>query len=234
MSAVRIKTTKQLESFLKILAEESVLAAQSGVGRPDEKQRQATVAKSIKQGIKDLNEVGPEEEEPPAKKAPAPAAPEAPAPAEPKKPEPAPAPAPNAGPEELNPSLDAMIDAIKDMRGGKGTSDSIVKDGLSRYFDSLEDAERIALIVMFRSIAGIMGGKFEDGAAPEPADYNVFVTRRAPEKEAGSEPVAAAKPKAAPSPASGGEEDTSPPIKVGEPVSEAYRAKIRNLLGRAV
>jgi len=226
VNAVRIKTTKQLESFLRILAEESVLAAQSGIGRPDEKQRQAAVAKSIKQGIKDLNEVDPEEE--------APAAEKAPAPAEPKKPEPAPAPAPSAGPEELNPSLDAMIDAIKDMRGGKGTSDSIVKDGLSRYFDSLENAERIALIVMFRSIAGIMGGKFEDGAAPEPADYNVFVTSRAPEKESSSEPAAAAKPKGAPAPASGGEEDTSPPIKVGEPVSEAYRAKIRNLLGRAV
>lgn len=232
MSAVRIKTTKQLENFLRILAEESVLTAQSGMVKSDEKRRQASVAKNIKQGIKDLNEEDPEGEAAPAAKEPAAPTTAEPAPAEPKKPEPAAAAASDET-SELNPSLDAMIDAIKDMRGGKGTSDSIVKDGLSRYFDGLDDAERIALIVMFRSIAGIMSGKFDDGSAPEPADYNVFVTKRAPEKEAGAETVPAAKAKAAAAPAGGSEEDTSPPIRVGEPVSEAYRAKIRNLLSRS-
>lgn len=235
MSTIKIKTQRELESFLKVLAEESVLAAQASAMKSPEQSRQKALAKSISKGIASLNEEDPEDDaaspaaSPEPKKEPA----ASPPPAEPE-PKQNPAEKQQQIDTDFNPSLEFLIDAIKDMRGGKGTSDTIVKDSLSAYFDRLEDAERTSLIVMLRSIAGIMSGKYQDQPAPEPSDYQIFTTKKSPEP--GQNQNTAITP-SEPSPEQGGSpenapEDTAPPIRVGEPVSEAYRAKIRNLLSK--
>lgn len=231
MSTIKLKSQKDLEKFLRILAEESISTAQSSISANTEKQRQAKLAKDIKQGIASLREDEPAEPETEPVEKPAP--PPAPEPeAEPAKPEAKPA-APEPDPD-INPSLDAMIDAIRDMRGGKGTSDTLVRDSLSAYYDRLEEAERTALIIMLRSVAGIMSGKYRDQTPPEPNDYDIYTTKRSTEGEGGEKPVSPEKPVPQSSATTPGEkpEDTSPPIKIGEPVSESYRARIRNLLSR--
>ena len=235
MSAIKLKTQRDLEKFLRILAEESISSAQSSINANSEKQRQTKMAKDIKLGIASLREDEPATQQ--AEPAEKPENPEPPAePAEPEEPESEPetkAAAPAADPD-INPSLDAMIDAIRDMRGGKGTSDTIVRDALSAYYDRLEEAERTALIIMLRSVAGIMSGKYRDQTPPEPNDYDIYTTKRAAESSSGEKPVTAEKPASPSGAQTTGEkpEDTSPPIKIGEPVSEAYRSRIRNLLSR--
>lgn len=233
MKTVKIGSATELEKFLRILAEESVTLARSGMSEPA---RQKAVAAAVKRDVALFNE---EDEEPtptppPAKK-PASPAPEPEPEAEPAAPvakkEPAPTPA-EAGSTELNPTLSSLIDAIKEMRGGRGASDSAVEAELTAYFDRLDEAERVALIVMMRSIAGIMQQNLMGADAPEPENYDILTTKK---PESAEKPVAAAAPasQAAAAPdAAAGAEDTSPPIRVGEPVSEAYRARIRDLLSR--
>lgn len=232
MSTIKLGSAKELEKFLKILAEESVSLAKS------EPERQKMMQKKIKSDLKSLTEEDPEE--------PSDAPPSQPADKKPATPQPdaakddpapqAPKPTQTATPSEvpaseLNPTLSSLIDAIKDMRGGRGASDSAVEAELTSYFDRLDDAERVALIVMMRSIGNIMRQQQTGAEAPEPEQYDILTTRKPSEK--GSAPIKGEKSSPAPAAsAPAGEEDTAPPIKVGEPVSESYRAKIRDLLSR--
>lgn len=230
MSTIKLGSASELEKFLKILAEESVMQARVGV---DEPARQKSMASNIQRDKAALTEEEPEKAAAPAapeKKAP-PAAPPEEAP-DAAKPPTAPTPA-TADTSELNPTLSSLVDAIKEMRGGRGASDSAVEAELTAYFDRLDEAERISLIVMMRSIAGIMQQNLVGAQAPEPEQYDILTTKKP--AEGGAAQVAAPTAKTAapgPSAAPAGEEDTTPPIRVGEPVSEAYRAKIRDLLGR--
>lgn len=232
MSTIKLGSAKELEKFLKILAEESVSLAKS---EPD---RQKLMQKKIKSDLKSLTEEDPEDPEakepssPPEKKP----QPPAPAPAEDEPTPAAPKPAQTATPaevpaSELNPTLSSLIDAIKDMRGGRGASDSAVESELTAYFDRLDEAERVALIVMMRSIGNIMRQQQTGSEAPEPEQYDILTTKKPSERAAS--PSKGEKPASSPAaPAPAGGEDTAPPIKVGEPVSESYRAKIRDLLSR--
>lgn len=228
MKTVKLSSASELEKFLKILAEESVMQA-----RTDEPTRQKAIVRNIQRDKAALTEEEPEKTAAPAppekKSAPAPAPEEAPAPV---KAPPAPTPG-TATSTELNPTLSSLIDAIKEMRGGRGASDSAVEAELTAYFDRLDEAERISLIVMMRSIAGIMQQNLMGADAPEPEGYDILTTKK---PESAEKPVAAAAP-AAGAPATPAapaeEEDTTPPIRVGEPVSEAYRTKIRDLLSRS-
>ena len=224
MSAIKLKTEKQLEKFLKILAEESVLAAQAS----PEQSRQKAIAKQIKHDKASLSEEDPEkaapsttQEEPPAEKAPAEPPPE---------PEAKPAPATSEA-EDLNPTLDSLIRAINELRSGFGTNDSPIENELSLYFDRLDNAERVSLIVMLRSLGDIMRKEADGSTAREPSQYNVIMSMKA--KEASSSPAAPASSSDTQKTPDQEPEDTAPPIKVGEPVSEAYRARIRSLLKRS-
>jgi hypothetical protein len=223
VSTIKLKTKRDLENFLKVLAEESVLAARTAPMREPEEKRQSKFIKQIKQDKAALSEEDPEPAAPAKQE---PAAPPAEPPAEKKAP--AAPPEPQEKVAELNPSVMDVIDAIKDIRGGMGASDSVIENELRTYFGRLENAEQIALVVMLRSIGEIMR-KISNGTdAREPADMNIFTTMKPSETTpAPAEPKTSAAPEKAPS---SGPENTAPPIKVGEPVSEAYRARIRDLL----
>lgn len=231
MSAIKLGSAKELEKFLRVLAEESVLMAKEAPSSGVE--RQKDFAARIKRDKAALTEEDPEGENPETKPA-SPAPPPQPAPAEkPAEPKAPPAPTPgSAETSEINPSISGLVDAIKEIRGGRGAGDSAVETELTAYFDRLEDAERVSLIVMLRSIGGIMRQQLSGAQAPEPEQYDIFTSRKPSEESpAKAAPAAAAPPPAAPK--TGGEEDSSPPIKVGEPVSESYRARIRDLLKRS-
>lgn len=231
MSTIKLKTQGDLENFLRILAEESVMTAQAGMRTNPEQMRQKTIIQRIKNDKYSLSEDDPEKT-PPETADEEPAAPAA-----------QPAQLPTAKTpakvesDDFNPSVSGLVDAIKDIRGGRGAGDSAIEAELTAYFDRLEEAERISLIVMLRSIGGIMRQQLSGGDAKEPTDYNIFTTSRAPEGGA-AKPATASTATAAPAApakvatATGGAEDSSPPIRVGEPVSESYRNKIRHLLSR--
>jgi hypothetical protein len=221
VSTVKIKTAAGLEKFLRILAEESVSMAQAEP-RSQEPARQRDIIKRMKQDKLSLSEEDPER-----------AAPEAPADSEPP-----PAPDKPAAqtpkdvePSEINPTLDAIIRAIKEIRSGFGADDSAIEQELSNYFDRLDEAEKVTMIVLMRSVGDIMRREATGATAPEPAQYNVVMSMKSAEK---ATPAPAEAPQTASEPpqAAGSGEDTTPPIKVGEPVSEAYRRRIKDLLSR--
>ena len=220
MSAVKIKTTRQLETFLRVLAEESIGMAQLSL-TSSEPARQKDFVKRMAKDKKALTEEDPE----PTATEPAP--PPAPKPAASKV---APAPTPkDVVPGEINPSLDAVIRAIKEIRSGFGAEDSAIEQELSNYFDRLEEAEKVSMIVIMRSVGDIMRREASGAEAPEPSQFNVVMSMKTGEKTE-NEPAPASPASKGPNP--GSVEDTAPPIKVGEPVSEAYRRKIKDLLSR--
>lgn len=231
MSTIKLKSKQDLENFLRILAEESVMTAQSGMkaAKPPEQKRQQDIIQQIRKSKAALSEDDPEKTPPET------AAPDAP-PAAPSDDASTKLPAAKipakADADDFNPSVSGLVDAIKDIRGGRGASDSAVEAELTSYFDRLEDAERVSLIVMLRSIGGIMRQQLSGADAKEPTDYNIFTTSKPSGTTPTPAPAAAPKP-AVVEPAAGGTEDTSPPIKVGEPVSESYRSRIRDLLARS-
>lgn len=236
MKTVKLGTAQDLERFLRILAEESINVAKNDMQKPAEKQRQKTMARQIRMDKAELSE----DEEPPEAPAEVPAeSPPAEEPAAPTdKPEKKPAaPTPGAmSAADINPTISSVIDAIKEIRGGKGASDSAVETELIAYFDRLEEAEKTALVVMLRSLGGIMRQQLVGTEAPEPADYQIFTSMKPGEKSKSAEtkPIESETEEIAPetSPEASSGENTTPPIKVGEPVTEAYRTKIRDLLYR--
>lgn len=218
---VKIGSQGSLETLLRLIAEESVSAAKDVTG--NEQNRQASLARDIKNSKKGFYL---EEEEPAA-------------PAEPAAEEPAPAEAPAApAPESTVPQDIGSVEfgdikrALNNLRAGKSVEDSAVEDKLQNFVTSLQPAERKAAYVIIKSISSILGGdempqeplksakititsEEVEGAAPEPA--------AAPGAEAPA-------PAAAPAPGEAGA-TAAPPIKVGEPpVTEAFRAKIRQLI----
>lgn len=228
MSTVKIKTQKELETFLRVLAEESVNIARAGMSRETEEQRQKSFASRIKADKAALSEEDPPTDADPAAAPKPEKPPAAPAPA----PEPETTPGPEAPPAEINPSIGDLVDAIKDIRGGMGAGDSAIESELRTYFDRLGNPEQVSLVVMLRSIGEIMRQKIKGAEAKEPEQMNVITTMRSVEKSAEKKAPAAPETTASPSAKQASPEDTSPPIKVGEPVSEAYRLKIRDLLSR--
>ena len=230
MSTIRLKTKNELEKFLRVLAEESVNTAQHVMAAAgDEKRRQAQMSKDIDKA-KNLFE-----EDPEAGASAAPDTTPEPETPEPAAEKPAEKEAPTQGdkPSDINPTLDSLMRAINELRSGFGTSDSAIENELSLYFDRLENAERVSLIVMLRSIGDIMRKEASGNDASEPSQYDVMMSMKPKDKEQSAAASAPAPAAASASPPAGGTEDTSPPIKVGEPVSEAYRARIRDLLMRA-
>jgi hypothetical protein len=200
--------------------------------KPDEKARQKSFQSRIPKDKRALAEEDPPAED--AELAPPGAEPAPPpAPAEPKKVAPTPASTSPEDAAELNPTINAVIDAIKEIRGGRGASDSAIEAELGSYFDRLEDAEKTSLVIMLRSLGGILRQQLMGAEAPEPADYQIFTSMNTKEKPARKPAAPKSTPAAEEEPAEApGSEDTSPPIKVGAPVTEAYRNRIRDLLAR--
>ncbi len=220
MTKIRVKTQAQLRNFLEILAEEAVSLAKADV---DARSQQSKIAADIKQSKARFMQ---EEEQPTAPETSAAEPQEAPAQGETPTP---PAPKPT-GKEMIQPKLGELIDAINKLRGVPSARDSDVEEKLRTYFDTLTPAEASSLLVMVRSVGGVMDSKEDPVSAKDPRDYDIMTKFKDELKKA--EKAAASEP-AEQEPAAQSPEKIEPPIKAGQPqqVSEAYRQKIKALLG---
>jgi hypothetical protein len=223
VSSLRLNTPKKLETFLKILAEESIGMAQASANEPA---RQRDIIKRMQKDKSALSEEDPEKTAPEV-----PATQPAPPDEEPKGDKPVARTPADLQPGELKPTLDAVIRAVKEIRSGFGADDSEIERELSSYFDRLDEPERISMIVLMRSVGDIMRREAQGASAPEPGQYNVITSMKpgSRDEKPTSPEAPASEPDSAPAPESG-TEDNTPPIKVGEPVSESYRRRIRDLL----
>lgn len=229
---IKISTQANLQRFLKILAEESVTKAQADLSSERDRQRQVARGLKSASGAKYVKE---EDEDASKPAAPAPSQPAAePAPDQEPAPEAKPEPAQVIAPEDVTASLDALVRAIKEIRSGLSVKDSVVEDKMEAYFDRLSEPEQLALVITLKSISQIMSkpGEVDVDRLAEPETYDIVTAitqdKVSPQdnKQASSPiPTSAARTNAA-------GEDTGPPIKAGQPVSELYRTKIKQLLAR--
>ena len=226
MSNIRLESSSELVTFLKLLAEESISSAKSeikddaqanirsGMKRDAEIYKHITEQDSEMQNLqgeldKDLAGTKPDSQNQPQSMEPA--------------------------PERLEVSLDSITDSIKQLRSGRSVDDSRIRDEMRTYYDRINETEKQALLAFMRAFSGILTGDLDGASAPDPSDepYNVSMTSSGEESpEAAPEPQ---QPAAAAEPEAEEEdddlEDTSPPVKVGEPQALAeIRRKIKKLM----
>lgn len=189
MSSIRLKTKKDIKSFFKILAEESIRGAKSQIldSGAEALKRQEELDKEAYSNIRE--EIGDEE---------APAGPPPP-------------PRPtkdlssgveseeeisSAAVEETLPevsiedvSLDSIAKKIKIMRSGLSVDDTSVQAPLRTYFDLLNEPERKALYAFLNAIAAMMTGAAtgEDASDPSDPPYNVQMTSDSGDEEVTSD-----------------------------------------------
>ena len=226
MSRINLQTSDDIISFLRILAEESVMAAEKSMSDDD-------LQSSLQKRMRSDEEVyGSLEEQPDAE--------EVEADTEISIEEPAAAPEEESG--NLEVSLDSISRAVNDLRSGRSVDDSKMKEELRAYFDRLEETEKEALYAFLKSFAGILTGQYPGSEAPDPSDppYNISMdhgggssAEAGEEEEADTEIVSADEP---------AQQDTSddedqepadsPPIRAGstgQDLSEV-RKRVRSLM----
>jgi hypothetical protein len=220
MSDIRLGSSEDLVTFLKLLAEESVTAAKDSLSDPAQENIKKSMRldaeryKSITEQPDAMQDEMPDEEQP--------------------APEPA-----SSEPEFLEVSLDSITDSIKQLRSGRSVDDSRIRDEMRTYYDRIDESEKQALLAFMRAFSGILTGDLTGASAPDPSSspYNITMTSG----EDGQAPPSAEEmppedEDVEPLPPEGEEEDdeeedTTPPVKVGSPQALAeIRVKIRNLM----
>jgi len=114
-----------------------------------------------------------------------------------------------------NVSLDDVIDRLNIIRSGKSLKDEDVISSMKRYVESLDSAEKTALLSFLKGIAEIMTAGIPGDKAFEPADKPASVKM---EKKPSSQRVSI-KPNIIKKPAqekksTSSEEDTTPPAPI--------------------
>ena len=230
MSKIVIKNENQLLKFLQVLAEESVMSAKDAQRG---KAQQARVFSDIQKSKRTFME----EEDPPGPTADAPNDQEAKS--KPAQQTPPPADAVEDEPGSISPKFDSLVDAINDLRGSPSTKDSAVEEQLRAYYDKLSTPEAASAILYMKIFAKVMKGEVDGSRADDPGDFDIDTIQRGdqanqkePQTAAPSKPVASASASTqATSAKAPGEENTAPPIRVGDnQVTEAYRKKIKTQL----
>ena len=244
MSDIRINTSRDLESFLRILAEESVSNAHNLIRESDSKDpAQDRYSRKVqKKEIKNLSMLEQEEQEeeeedlsrsqpPKAEKT---TSQDRPASTDDSETEP-----------EKTASRAGIPDDINDLRQGYSVKDPDVKPELQAYLEALEDIEIKILDKFLGALSGILNKRIKASAAADPSDaLGLDYIEKSKEGEAPSdEPVGVSSPGDDPTsaPLSRGMrgsdpeeeelEDISPPVRVGSPQQLAeIRKKVRNLM----
>ena len=162
--------------------------------------------------------------------------------------------------EEFGVSFDSVLDAINNLRAGKSSKQTNIKDQTSAYYDRLDDPERKVLLVFLKQLSEILGGAVDGSEAKDPSDVNLTVTDAAAEEgdeeadaDAGDEAGGEEGDEEVITDEEGGdeggeeelppledeeegeatEEDTSPPIKVNESQDlTELRKRIKRLMLR--
>lgn len=67
-------------------------------------------------------------------------------------------------------TVDDVVEKLNSIRAGKSFKDEEISAALQKYFDDLENEEKIALLAFLKGISQIVTGEFEPTTAFEPAD----------------------------------------------------------------
>ena len=234
MSKIKLKSEDDILTFLKILAEESVLEAQKYL---DPKQEYfINMMKSDTSVYGGLNEVeagedSPEDIEVEAEEE---IDVEEPVSDEPLDVEELEAETPE---EHLEVSLDSITDSIKQLRSGRSVDDSQIKMQIRTYYDRLSEIERQALLTFLKSFSRILTGAFDGSEAPDPSEPPSNITMslggsgEASDVEAEEEVLDEPEGIDVEEEEEEEIEDTSPPIRAGAPAAMAeMRERVRNLM----
>jgi len=236
----KIDSEKELLSFLKILSEESVKNSKISLREKSSDDLSANFAKSLS-AENELYEQ--EDDEDPELSAGESSEEEAPEEEEAEEDIPEEEAETSQPEEELRASLDSLERNINTLRAGKSLKDSTVESQLEIYFDRLGEDEKSLMVLFIRELSKILSGEVTGDAAVNPNQdpYNLDVIQlddEAEEEEA-AEPASEEfeefeEEEAAPEEEEEEEEDledTTPPIKVGEPQNLAeIRKKIKKLM----
>ena len=237
MSTLKLNSSEEIISFLRILAEESVSNAKTSLSESEKAQDEYEEMISFDEKIygsleeqpdlENEEESGTEEEpeEPPAQDD------------------------KNAKSTEsdddgsLEVSLDSIKRAVKDLRSGRSVDDSRMEEELRNYFDRLDSMERTALLTFMRSFAGILTGMIPGSDAQEPSDppYNLNMTSSERTSSSPAAPSATEPDEELSLSPEGEDEDeeqesepaSEPPIKAGEEqrLSE-IRSTVKKLMNK--
>lgn len=84
-------------------------------------------------------------------------------------------PATDAGPEKEklakgDISVEDVIEKLNSIRSGKSFNDKDISEALSKYFEELEGAEKVALLAFLKGISQIVTGEVEGTQAIDPGD----------------------------------------------------------------
>ena len=223
MSEIRLNTSKELMTFLKILAEESISSAREKL---DSDPMQDEIVSSMSA---DEKVFGPLDEEDPPEEVEDQESEEVEVEQE---------------PVSLEVSLDSIISAVKDLRSGRSVDDSRIKQQLRLYFDRLDPFERESMLAFFRGFAGILTGEFDATAAPDPSEEPYSITMSKGEEDVAQQQAPQDISQDAPSDATAefeeeededveDLEDTSPPIQTGgEQQLAEIRERVKKLMSR--
>tara|TARA_R110002060_G_scaffold1962_4_gene3587 strand:+ start:311 stop:988 length:678 start_codon:yes stop_codon:yes gene_type:complete len=223
MSKVKIDTMAGLESFLKILAEESVRKAHADVAIIEEDKEQSYFEKQMKKdkmrfksaNVSERDEAvddtadAEEEEEVEARNAPEVAKPE-----EEK----------DIEVEEQKKEINYYMirDALNTIRSGRSLKDKDTKGELESYVGRLSKEERGVLFTFLNSISDIMTDMVAGDDAQDPSEPpSSFTVKKKEEIKVSEKPKQSKRPKG---------EDTTPPIRVGMQQTEAIRRKVKELM----
>jgi len=210
VSILQLNTEDELESFLKVLVEESVKSAEQSIfeERDEEQER---FKKEIQQDVERFKGIKEQEDEETAETQASPPPEEEDVPDTEED--------PSAGVEA---TFFTIRDAINNIRSGSSLKSKEIKQNLEQYVERLDTEEKEVLFTYLKSLANIMHNEVTGGEAQDPSDPPVSLSVGQSEEE--QEDEEPAKKKASP-------EDTSPPIKVGaSQKTEAIRKKVLELM----
>ena len=140
-------------------------------------------------------------------------------------------------------SFESVMTAINTMRAGRSLRDKEIKTELNDYYDRLDENERSVLLLFLKELSKILTGAIEGEDAQDPSDPKTYfnITKRDKEKEQpgdeknkivnrGEERDAEQRDPDEEQESDAGE-DTSPPIKVNESQDlTLLRQKVRLLM----
>jgi hypothetical protein len=219
MSTIKLDTSSDVITFLRLLSEESVKDAKKSISADPKQEYFSKKLRQDNQSFSSLSEQDENEDEEVEVEEEAEVE-EAPT---------------------LEVSLDSISDTINQLRSGRSVDDSSVREQLRAYFDRLDETERQALLTFLRAFSGILTGSLPGSDAPDPSDPPANITMSGgddsneeseeteefEETEEGDGTEEAEDSEETEEE----EEDTSPPIKAGETQSIAeIRKRVRALM----
>jgi hypothetical protein len=134
-----------------------------------------------------------------------------------------------------NISFDRVKDAINRVRSGRSLKDKEIKDSLQRYFEKLDEDERVVFYLFLEELSKIITGAISGKDAQDPGDDPLNIDIVTPDEKADKEAEAATDNLKDEEDVD--VEDTTPPADTDTPITvneaqrkDDLRAKVRRLM----